>query len=377
MRTLIVNGQVYLEDGAFHKTNLLVEGERIVSIGAGLENAEEIIDASSMYIIPGIIDLHFHGCAGYDLCDASALSIKKMVEYQRRNGITTVCPATMTLPVPELFEIMKSVKEYQNDDPDGMAGILLEGPFIHPEKCGAQDKTNCIKPDSQLFEELQLASGGAIRLVTIAPELPGAFEFARNLSENVCIAIGHSTSDYETAAKMFQSGASHVTHLYNGMIPWSHREPGIPGAAMDAPNVTVELICDGNHLHPAVIRSTFRQFGSDRIVLVSDSTMAAGLPDGTYRLGGSKVICRNKRVTTESGVLAGSASNLMDCIQKAVEVVKMPLEEVVKCATINPAKILNIDENYGSLSVGKYANIVVLNQNLKISSVIYRGKNLE
>nr|WP_297939421.1 N-acetylglucosamine-6-phosphate deacetylase [uncultured Lachnoclostridium sp.] len=378
MRIQIRNARLYTEDCKFHKGNLMIEGERIGHISTCEEDADEIMDAEGCYVIPGLIDLHFHGCAGVDFSDGTVESIEKIIQYERENGITTICPATMTLPEEQLKRIAKSVREYKEKHPAslGLAGFNLEGPFINPLKNGVQSTDSCMLPDVELFEQLQDISNHAIKLVTVAPELEGAEAFIRKASESTVVSVGHSLADYQTASESFALGASHVTHLYNGMREWKHREPGIVGASADCSKVFVELICDGNHLHPSVIRNTWKQYGKERIVMISDSTMAAGLSDGEYTLGGSKVICKEKRVTTNEGVLAGSASNLMECMQYVVRNVNLPLEEVVKCATINPAKVLKIDKNYGSLNCGKYANILILDEGCELRSIIYLGKYL-
>ena len=376
MKIQIRNARLFTEDCKFHKGNLMIEGERIGRISTCEEDADEIIDVEGCYVIPGLIDLHFHGCDGADFSDGTVESIEKMVRYERENGITTICPATMTLPKERLRAIAKSVREYKEKYPEelGLAGFNLEGPFINPLKSAAQSADACILPDMELFEQLQDISNHAIKLITVAPELEEAEEFIRKASKETVVSVGHSLADYKTASKSFSIGASHVTHLYNAMREWNHREPGIPGASADSSHVNVELICDGNHLHPSVIRNVWKQYGKDRIVLISDSTMAAGLSDGEYTLGGSKVICKEKRVTTKEGILAGSASNLMECMQYVIKNVQLPFEEVVKCATINPAKVLKIDENCGSLTYGKYANILILDGEKELRKIMYLGE---
>lgn len=374
MKTLIRNGIVYLDDCKFHKGNLIIQGQRILDFNQDEETTAQIIEAEGMYVIPGLVDLHLHGCDGVDFCDGTEEAIGKIVDYETKHGITSLCPATMTLQKKELVKIVSAFRTYQHKHGNRLAGMNLEGPFINPDKRGAQAKENCILPDLEFFKELQEASGNGIKLVTVAPELEGAERFIRCISEFVTVSIGHSVATYEQAWEAFAWGASHVTHLYNGMEVWNHRAPGIPGAALDAGQVFVELICDGNHLHPSVIRSAWKEYGGERIVLISDSTMAAGLDDGEYTLGGQRVFCKGNRVTNKSGVLAGSASNLFDCVRYVCQRSHLPMEEVVKCATINPARVLKIHENYGSIRKGKYANIVIMNPEMELCKVIYKGK---
>ncbi|SES99720.1 N-acetylglucosamine-6-phosphate deacetylase [[Clostridium] polysaccharolyticum] len=378
MKTEIRSGWVYKEDGGFCKGNLTIKGEKIVSFEAERKNqeADQIIDANGCYVIPGLTDLHLHGCNGVDFSDGTVESIEKMVDYERRHGVTAICPAAMTLPRENLLKIAGAVKKYQQKNPDVLGGMNLEGPFIHPERCGAQSEENCLLPSLSLFHELQKVSGNAVKMITIAPELEGAEKFIREASKEIEVSIGHSIANYQEACSGFLAGASCVTHLYNGMNPWNHREPGIPGAAADNPSVMVELICDGNHLHPSVIRGAWKQYGRERIVLISDSTMATGLADGEYTLGGQSVYCKGKKVTLRSGTLAGSASNLMDCVKYLCKELNFPLEDILPCATINPAKVLGLEKKYGSLANGKYANVLVIDQDFSLRDVFYKGNRV-
>ena len=254
-------------------------------------------------------------------------------------------------------------------------GINMEGPFISMEKKGAQNPEFIHKPDADMFYRLQEAAGGLVKLVDIAPEVDGAMECIEEINKDVRVSVAHTAADYDVAKKAFEKGARQVTHLYNGMNPFHHREPGVVGAACDNENVMVELIVDGIHSHPATVRTTFKMFGDDRIILISDSMMACGLEDGQYTLGGLDVTVRgNKATLTKEGNIAGSVTNLMNCVRCAVKKMDIPLESAIKCAAVNPAKAIGIYDRFGSLDTGKRANIVLLDKDLEVKYVIKDGK---
>ncbi len=340
-------------------------------------NSSDVIDGEGCYLIPGLVDVHFHGCIGYDFSDGEQESLKKIGKYEVENGITSICPATMTLPVDKLEKICKNAYEYSKNNDKNLSrlcGIHLEGPFISKEKKGAQNPEFITNPDIKTVERLYEESGGLVKLITIAPELQGSIEFIKSLSDKIHISVGHTTSDYQTASKAFKLGADHVTHMYNAMPCLLHRESGVIGAAFDNPHVMTEIICDGIHIQDTVIRMTFSMFSKERIILVSDSMMATGMNDGEYELGGQKVFVKGKLATLKDGVIAGSATNLMDCMKKAVSM-GISLEDSVRCASYNPAKSIGLDSIIGSIEKGKLADCVLLSiSDLSIKKVILNGK---
>lgn len=369
---LIKNAKVYTEDGVFKVQDIWMEEGKFVSEG----ESDTVIDAAGLLAIPGLTDIHFHGCVGHDFCDGTEEAIAAMAEYEAKNGITTICPATMTMSEETLLRVAHTAAAYGNESGAILAGINMEGPFISKEKKGAQNERYIQSPDMELYRRLQKASGGMFRLVSIAPEMNGAIEFIQEIKGEAVASIAHTTADYECTRQALDQGASHVTHLYNAMPPYNHRNPGVVGAASDSETCTVEIICDGIHIHPAVVRNTFRIFGSDRVVLVSDSMMAAGMKDGEYSLGGQSVTVTGKTALLEDGTIAGSASNLMDCVRVCVKEMDIPLEQAVKSAAVNPAKVIGIYDRYGSITPGKIANLVLLNEELEINSVYVKGRLL-
>ena len=369
---IIKNANVYSENGMFIKKDIYIKGNRIT------ENETDdidIFDAVGYYAIPGLTDLHFHGCVGFDFCDGTHEAIRAMANYEASNGITSIAPATMTLGDDQLAKIFSCAASYECVSGSDLVGINMEGPYLSEAKKGAQNAKYLKKPDISHFRKMNKLSGGLIKLVSLAPEEEGSTEFIDELKNEVIISIAHTTADYRTATLALQHGASHVTHLYNAILPFDHRAPGVIGAAFDDKDCHVELICDGVHIDPSVIRATFAMFGDDRIILVSDSMMATGMEDGEYSLGGQVVSVAGNRATLSDGTIAGSVTNLMKCMQIVVSF-GIPLESAVKCAAVNPAKEIGIYDEYGSITPGKYANIALLDQNYKLKAVVLKGKLL-
>ncbi|MCR5467448.1 MAG: N-acetylglucosamine-6-phosphate deacetylase, partial [Lachnospiraceae bacterium] len=269
----------------------------------------------------------------------------------------------------EIFKTANEVSEKSNSDPlANIAGINMEGPFISVKKKGAQNEDYIKNPDINMFNELNESCGNMIKLVTLAPELDGSLDYIREVGDKVNISVGHSDANYDCAAYAFMAGANHVTHICNAMPPFNHRNPGIIGAACDNDKVYAEVICDGIHIHPSMIRTLFKLFGKDRLVFISDSMEATGMPDGEYELGGQKVFKKGNLATLKDGTLAGSVTNLFDCMKNAVSF-GIPLGAAVKCATVNPAKSIGAFPNIGSLEVGSRADILLLNPDFSIAKI--------
>jgi len=379
---LIKNGNVLTETWQFEQLDLRITGDAIEKIApdGSMEaecdlRQEPEFDAEGLYVLPGLVDIHIHACAGYDFCDAREESVTGMAKYLIRQGVTSFVAASMAYDEERLQKVFKVGKNMvESGIPGGaqLRGIHMEGPFFSKAKKGAQSEKYIIEPDIAMFDRLNTVSGGTIRLVDIAPELPRAMEFIRHASKNATVSIAHTTADYTTAMEAFGNGATHVTHLFNAMPPFSHRDSGVVGAASDA-GADVELICDGIHLHPAVIRSVFKWFGDDKVILISDAMMACGLPDGEYELGGQAVNVSAGKATLHDGTIAGSATDLYTCMKRAVEF-GIPLESAVRAAAYNPARSAGLDQQIGSVASGKRADLLLLDKNLSIVQVICGGQ---
>lgn len=380
-RMKIINGIVFTEEEGFVKTDLLIRDGIIADLLSGEDSGtsaasmqDEILDADGSYILPGLVDLHFHGCAGYDFCDGTPEAFAAIENYELTHGITSICPATMTYPEERLAGILRAASSYRSTSPYKdtlLCGVNLEGPFVSEAKKGAQNPAYLMKPDAAMIRRLQEVSGGLIKLLDLAPELEGAMECIRALSPEMVLSIAHTTADYDTACAAFQAGASHITHLYNAMPPLTHRAPGVIGAAADM-GAEVELICDGIHIHPSVIRSTFKLFGADRMILISDSMMATGMPDGEYALGGQPVTVRGHEARLKDGTIAGSATNLYDCMVNAIRF-GVPAPQAITAASYNPARCIGISESQGSIRVGKSADLLIADQNYVLQKVMKNG----
>ncbi len=367
---IIKNVNVYGEDQQF------TPGEIYIENGLFAENAsaDEVIDGEGCYAIPGLIDIHFHGCMGHDFCDGTHEAIKAIAEHEASIGVTSICPATMTLPIEELEDIPSTAASYDNASGAHLVGVNMEGPFISFSKKGAQNEKYIIPCEESVYRRFQNAANGLVKFIAVAPEMCDTKDFIHAVKDEVTVSLAHTNADYDAAKAAYDNGASHAVHLYNAMPAFTHRAPGVIGAARDTKNCMVELICDGVHIHPSVVRATFEMFGSDRIVMISDSMRATGMPDGRYTLGGLEVdVTGNRAVLVSDGALAGSATNLMDCLRTAVKEMDIPLEKAVACTTINPAKALKIEDKYGSISNGKIANLVLLDKDLNLKKVIING----
>ncbi|MCL2820146.1 MAG: N-acetylglucosamine-6-phosphate deacetylase [Oscillospiraceae bacterium] len=372
---IIKNGNLFCDDGEFRKYDIETNGEVISAIGESLScDNLEIADAQDCYVIPGLLDIHSHGSMGADFCDGTSDAIEKIAKFQLKNGVTSFLGTTMSLPEGQLTDICTAAEPFVNKEyPDRavLRGIHLEGPFFNQSKRGAQNPDYIINPDYDMFLRLIDASGETVRIIAVAPELDGGLDFIKFASLDCKISIGHSSADYETACSAYLGGANHATHLFNGMTPFSHREPGIIGAAFDY-GVYVELIADGIHVHPSAVRAVFKLYGDDKVCLISDSMRACGLEDGSYDLGGQAVTVIGKEARVADGSLAGSVTPLTDCMRNAVSF-GVPLASAIKSVTINPAKSVGLDNEIGSLTTGKRADILVLDKDLNLKQIIFGG----
>ena len=339
---------------------------------------DDAIDLEGATVIPGLIDVHNHGNSGADFSDGDYEGLKKMAAYLAANGITSFAPASMTLPYDVLEKAFATARQLVDEAPAGHArlmGIQMEGPYFSEKKKGAQNGEYLKNPDFDGFKKLYDGCGGLVRIVDVAPELPGAAEFIEKAKDLCTVSVAHTDSDYENAAMAFQMGASHLTHLYNAMPSISHRAPGVIPAAAENENVQAELICDGLHVHPAAVRLAFRMF-KNRIVLVSDSGRCCGLPDGTeFDIGGQTATLIQGVARLGNGTIACSATNLYDCMVNAMRF-QIPEAEAVRAASYNPAKALGVQNEVGSIAEGMVADFLVCRDNYRSKTVYLAGKAL-
>ena len=373
----IINGRVFDLEQGFLSRDVLTDGGQIASASGD----DRILDAAGCYVIPSLVDVHFHGCVGEDFSDATPDGLQKIADFELSQGVAYLCPAGMTLPEDQLTAICKNTAAHRAKHSGGaeVVGAHLEGPFLCMAKKGAQNGDYLHDPDTAMLKRLQAAAEGCVRLVTLAPEQPNSIEFIKAAVEmGVTVSVGHTTADYNTARAAFEAGASHATHLFNAMPPLAHRDPGVIGAAFDVPHVQPELICDGIHVHGSAVRAAFRLFGKERMILISDSLRATGMPDGEYPFGGQMIEVHGNRATIlgHPETLAGSVTSLMGCLRQAVSF-GIPLADAVRACTYNPARSIGIDGRAGTLDVGKEASIVLLDEkDLSIKAIVFKGQKV-
>lgn len=390
---ILHNANVFTRDFRFvEQSKIKIDGERISKVvpsdivGACAHSVEgaptcgcaakhEVVDVQGMYVFPGLVDLHFHGAVGHDFMEGTEEALDAIARYEAKSGVLAICPATMTMPESAIIKACENGKNYNiKEDGADFVGINMEGPFVSCNKLGAQNPDYVHKPDVDFFRRCNKASGNKIKLMAIAPEEPNAMETIAALKDEVTSSIAHTCATYDTAVMAIANGATHITHLYNAMPGLAHRDPGPIAAGSDSPICDAEIICDGIHIHPAAVRAAFRLYGASRMILISDSMMATGLSDGTYELGGQEVFVKDRKATLASGTIAGSATNLYDCMKTAVRKMGIPLTDAVRCATYNPARSIGILKDYGSIEPNKMASLVIADKDLNIKGIILRGK---
>ena len=377
---IIKNGQVFNSNGRFIPADVELAGDRIVKVApAGTLHGDEELDAAGKYVTPGFVDIHIHGAAGSDFCDGmdgSDKYVRAMQKYLGSQGVTSFLGTTMAFSEEILDRIFDTARPIFGQEGYGavLRGVNMEGPFFNKAKKGAQAEEYIIDPDWEMFQRLWERSGHNIRLVDVAPELPGALEFAQKASKLCTVSIAHTCATYEEATAAFANGFTHTTHLFNAMPAFTHRAPGVVGAASDFAE-HIEMICDGIHLNPSVVRAVFNIFGPDRVCIISDAMQACGMPNGEYSLGGQKVFMTDGLATLADGTIAGSATCQAEGFRRAVKF-GVPLESALKAATINPAKAAGLFDEVGSIAVGKRADVLVLGADLHPEHIFIGGKEL-
>ncbi|OYT62853.1 MAG: N-acetylglucosamine-6-phosphate deacetylase [Thermofilum sp. ex4484_15] len=329
-------------------------------------------------MIPGMIDLHIHGAYGRDVSEGEVEALEGIAMNLVKHGVTSFLPTIVTSPLPTIEKALKSVKEALRRGIKGakILGVHLEGPYLNPERAGAQPLEYLREPNLVEFTKLYEASSGLFKRITIAPELKGSLEILREArKKGVLVSLGHSNATYKETVKAIDEGAILATHLFNGMRPFHHREPGMVGAFLERGDTYVEVIADLIHLHKATLRLVYYCKGCERIVLVTDSIAATGLPDGIYNLGTREVIVKGGVCRLRDGTLAGSTLTMDRALRNMVKEVGVPLRETVKMATYNPARLIG-EGGIGEITVGSKADIVILDRSLRVVATYVEGVKL-
>lgn len=371
---LLTDARVVAPAGVLDPGWVRVEGGRISAVGAGAAPTDgERLSLPGRTLVPGFVDLHVHGGGGHSMQSVDPVEILAAAAFHLEHGTTHTLISIVTAPLDEMVATLRAVSLLAGDGT--IIGAHLEGPFLNPLRAGAHDAGHLLAPDGATFDALLAAADGALRVVTIAPELPGGLELlSRVVASGAVAAVGHSDADHAGATAAFNAGASLVTHLFNGMRAWHHREPGLAGAALERPGVVCELINDGVHLHDGSARLAFAA-APGRIALVTDATAAAGADDGTHRLGTADVRVRDGAPRLADGVtLAGSVLTMDRALTRAVRELGVPIETAVEAASTTPARVLGIGDRVGSIAPGKDAALVVLDDDLQLEAVMSGGR---
>lgn len=382
-RILLNNVQIYAENNTIENGFIKIEDGKIAEIGnssqlGDQEGYQQITLPSNYKVIPGFIDVHIHGVAGADTMDATPGALDTMARALPKEGTTSFLATTITQDKKEIEKALLNAGDYiNNSQSHGKAevlGIHLEGPFVNEKRAGAQPVEHMIKPEVGLFNEWQKLSQNHIKLVTLAPEVPGGLELVRHLSENGVVAsIGHSDASYERMLDAVEAGATQVTHLFNQMRGFHHREPGVVGAAFLRDELKAEMIVDGVHMRPEVVKVAYKQKGKDGLILITDSMRAKCLKNGVYDLGGQDVTVKDGKAVLSDGTLAGSILRLGDGVKNIMSFTGCGLEEAIEMASGNPAKQLNVFDRKGSIAAGKDGDLVILDEEHNIYMTLCKG----
>ncbi|HTZ98925.1 MAG TPA: N-acetylglucosamine-6-phosphate deacetylase [Candidatus Aquilonibacter sp.] len=386
--TVIHASRILTPDEEISDGIIVVEDGRIAGLGHRDEmrlppGAADFV-ATGMTVVPGFVDIHIHGAGGHDVMEADERALDRITSTVARHGTTSMVATTVTAPVDETRRSLEGVARYirahENAAPDRLAaeivGVHLEGPFISKARRGVHPPDSLVKPSVETFGRFLEAADGLVKIVTVAPELPGALELiAAAVAAKVVAAIGHTDADYDQTRAAIQSGARHAVHMYNAMRPFEHRDPGVVGAILTDPEVTAEVIADLVHVAGPAIQVLIGAKGFDAVLLVSDGIAATGMPDGSYRLGNFEVSVKDGVARNSEGKLAGSTLT-MDRALRNVVAIGVPLQDAVRMATVLPARRLGLAGKKGIIAVGADADLVALTPDLRVAGVMTRGAGL-
>ncbi len=378
---IVKGGKVFTPNGFVENGAVAIEGGRIAAIGrleefgTGPEGYGQTVVSRDDLIVPGFVDIHIHGARGCDTMDASIDALNTISLALAEKGTTSFLATTMTTPPEALKKAVQAVGEAGHCAGANLLGAHLEGPFISEKYKGVQNPENIQKPDVDLMLELLELSNNRVRLVSLAPEQPGAQDVIKLLRKrDVTVSVGHSDATYDHLVEAVNLGLSHATHTYNGMRGFNHRSPGALGAVLTIDSIDCEIIADLKHVHPAGIKLLLAAKGADRVILISDAIRAAMMPDGNYELGGLDIRVIDGDARMQNGNLAGTTIMIIDAIKNMVTRVGISLSDALRMATINPARSINVDDRKGSLVVGKDGDLTILSKDLHVKKTIVMGR---
>lgn len=379
----VYKGKLVLEDRVIEQGVLAISGEQIVYAGPESEYSylgnEEIVDYSSYWLSPGFIDIHVHGGVGFDVMDGTEEALVSISRGLASFGVTGFLPTTMTAPLPDIQHVLELIRETKTKQLTGaqILGVHLEGPWISHEYKGAQNEKYITNPTPEKVAEILNWLGDLAAVVTIAPEIPGALEAIRTLTDRgIICSIGHTNATHEQVTRAHEQGASHFTHAFNAMKGLHHREPGVVGALMGIKDMTCDVIADLVHSHACTLDILYQLKGREKLLLISDGMQAVGLPDGEYSLGGQAVYVRQCIARLADQTLAGSTLSLNRAVHNMVETIGLSLPDAVYMASMAPAKKLGIDQQKGSLKAGKDADITVLTPEFQVVETLVKGMTI-